>query len=190
MGEKNLIINHKKIEYHGIFRTDELFAALNRALQEKGYTKREKKSEELVTPSGRLLQMELRPFKPVTQYMNLMIKIHLTFDNVTETTKEISGIKHRFQEGDVMIYFDAWSMTDYEGRWGVKPLNYFLKGVIHKYLYKFPLEEGFIRQLVGDTVYIYNQVRNLLQSYEGKKVKPLLEQEILKNVEEEMAKNE
>lgn len=185
MAEQNLIINHKKIEYHGIFRTDELFSVLNRALQEKGYTKREKKNEELVTPAGRLLQMELRPFKVVSQYMTLMIKIHLTFDNVTDTAKEVSGLKQKFQQGDVLIYFDAWSITDHEGRWGTKPLNYFLKGVIHKYLYKFPLEEGFIRQLVSDTVYVYNQVRNLLQSYEGKKIKPMKEEEIMQKAEED-----
>ena len=186
MVENNLIINHKKITYHGIFRTDELFSVLNRALQDKEYTRREKKSEELVTPAGRLLQMELRPFKSVSQYMTLMIKIHVTLDNVTETTKEISGVTQKFQQGDLLIAFDAWSLTDYESRWGTKPLTYFLKGIIHKYIYKFPLEEGYLRQVVSDTVYIYTQVKNLLQSYEGKKIPPMAEQEVLKRVEEEM----
>ena len=188
MSEKNLIINHKRITYQGLFRTDEFFSILHRALKEKGYAFREKKSEELVTPSGRLLQLELRPSKNVSQYMALMIKIHLTFDNVTDTTKQMAGVKQRFQQGDLQILFDAWSMTDYESRWGAKPLNYFLKGVIHKYIYKFPLEEGFMRQLVSDTVYIYNQVRNLLQSYEGKKIAPMLEQEVIGKVEEEFLK--
>ena len=188
MGESNLIINHKKIEYHGIFRTTELFSTLNHALEEKGYTKREKKSEELVTPGGRMLQLQLRPFKAASQYMTLMIKIHLTLDNVTDISKDISGIKQKFQKGDLLIAFDAWSITDYEGRWGTKPLTYFLKGLIHKYLYKFPLEEGYIRELVKDTAFIYSQLKNLLQSYEGKKVAPLSEAEILRKVEEDFLK--
>ena len=186
MVEKNLIINHKKIVHHGIFRTDDFFSVLNAALAEKGYTKSEKKSEELVTPGGRLFQAELRPFKVVSQYINLMIKIHLTFDNITETTKNISGITQRFQQGDLLILFDAWSMTDYEGRWGTKPLNYFMKGVINKYLYRFPLEEGYAHQLVNDTAYIYGQIKNLLQSYQEKKIPLMTEEEVKKKVEEEM----
>lgn len=188
MTEKNLVINQKKIVYRGIFRADELLSAIKETLQERGYSYMEKKSEELVTPAGRVLQMEIRPTKNVAQYMSLMIKVHVVLDNVTETVKEVSGTKQKFQQGDVFIAFDAWSLTDYEGRWMTKPLNFFLKGVIHKYIYKFPMEEGFIRQLVGDTAYVYGKVKNLLQSYEGKKLPPLKEEEVMKKVEEEMVK--
>ena len=186
MTEKNLVINQKKIMYHGIFRTDELLSVIREALLEKGYSYLEKKSEELVTPAGRVLELELRPVKNVAQNISLMIRIHVALDNVTETVKEVSGIKQKFQQGDVLITFDAWSLTDYEGHWGNKPLPFFLKGVIHKYFYRFPLEEGFIRQLVGDTAYIYGQVKNLLQSYQGKKLPPLKEEEVMKEVEKEM----
>ncbi len=188
MTEKNLIINQKKIAYRGIFRTDELLAVLKRALEEKGYIYAEKKSEELVTPAGRLLQLELRPSKVVSQYMTLMIKIQVILDNVTETVKEVAGIKQKFQQGEVLAVFDAWSLTDYEGRWGTKPFVYFLKSVIHKYLYKFPLEEGNIHLVASDTAYVYVQVKQLLQSYQGKKIPPLKEEEIIKKVEEDVRK--
>ncbi|HLD79593.1 MAG TPA: hypothetical protein VJA18_03460 [Candidatus Nanoarchaeia archaeon] len=186
--EKNLIINNRELSYSGIFRTDELFTTLNNALDEKKYTKREKKSEELVTPLGRLLQLELRPFKIKTNHITLMIKIRITLDNITEVIEKRHNLKERFQKGDVHIIFDAWSLTDYESRWGMKPLVYFIKAVIHKYLYKFPLEEGFVRELASDTAYVYAQVKNLLQSYQGKKLPPLSEQEVLRRVEEEMMK--
>ena len=190
MTERNLIINQKKIVYHGLFRTDELLSAIKKALQEKKYNYLEKKSEELVTPTGRVLQLELRPTKNVTHYISLMIRIYIILDNVTETVKEVSRVKQKFQQGDVQIVFDAWSLTDYEGRWGNKPFNFFLKGVIHKYFYKFPLEVGFIRQLVGDTAYIYGQVKSLLQSYEGKKLPPMKEEEVMKKVQEEIKKSD
>ena len=188
MTEKNLVINQKKITYQGVFRTDELLSVIKEALLEKKYNYVEKKNEELVTSAGRVLVLELRPVKSVAQYVTLMIKVYIVLDNVTEMIKEMSGIKQKFQQGDVQIAFDAWSLTDYEGRWGTKPLNFFLKGVIHKYFYKFPLEEGFIRQLVGDTAYVYGKIKNLLQSYEGKKLPPMKEEEVIKQVEEEMAK--
>ncbi|MDP3698418.1 MAG: hypothetical protein Q8R47_02425 [Nanoarchaeota archaeon] len=188
MVEKNLLINNKKIVYHGVFRTSELLSVIHHAIEERGYGKSEKKNEELVTPEGRLLQLELRPSKSVSPYLQLMIKIRITLDTITETMKEVSGVKQKYQQGDVLIAFDAWSITNHEGRWGLKPFSYFMRSVIHKYIYKFRIEEDFLRQLVGDTAYIYGQVKNLLQSYEGKKIAPLKEAEIMRKVEEEMRK--
>ena len=117
MTEKNLVVNNKELTYSGIFRVDDIFTTINKALEAKGYTKREKKSEELVTPLGRLLSLELRPYKEVSNYMTLMIKIKIALDNVTETVED----GKKFQKGDVHISFDAWSLTDYEHRWGMKP---------------------------------------------------------------------
>ena len=51
--EGNLVINNRELIYKGIFRVDDLFREINMALQERGYTPREKKSEELVTEAGR-----------------------------------------------------------------------------------------------------------------------------------------
>ncbi len=187
MTEKNLVVNNKEIVYKGIFRADELFSALNQALEERKYTKREKKSEELVTPVGRLLQLELRPFKIMTEYITLMIKIRVTLDNVTEVVLKRNAVKEKFQQGDVHIAFDAWSLTDYERRWGMKPLVYFMKGVIHKYIYKFPLEEGLVREVAADTAYEYAQAKKLLHSYERKEVTVPKETEVRRKVAEEMA---
>ena len=189
MTEKNLVVNNKEIAYNGTFRADELFAAINQAIKKKGYTPREKKSEELVTPAGRLLQLELRPFKVMTAYITLMIKIRITLDNVTDVIKKRAAAKEKFQQGDVHIVFDAWSLTDYENRWGMKPLNYFLKAVIHKYFYKFPLEEGLTREVAADTAYVYAQAKKLLHSYGGKEATAPKEEEVRKKVEEEMKKS-
>ncbi|MEK6939295.1 MAG: hypothetical protein AABX31_01060 [Nanoarchaeota archaeon] len=188
MVEKNLLINNKKISYQGIFRTDELLSVLRHALKEKGYEYAEKKNEELVTPEGRLLQLELRPVKQVSSYMQFMVKVRMALDNVTDITKEVSGVKQKYQQGDVVIAFDAWSITNHEGRWGLTPFSYFMESFIHKYVYKFKIEEDLLRDLVSDTAYVYAKVRDLLQSYQGKKIPPLKEAEIMKKVEEEFLK--
>ena len=68
MIEKNLIINGREFNYQGIFRMDQIFSTINRCLEEKGYQKREKKSEELVVEQGRKIIVELRPYKEVSNY--------------------------------------------------------------------------------------------------------------------------
>jgi len=188
MVENNLLINNKKITYRGVFLTSELLSVIRRALEEKGYGYVEKKNEELVTSAGRMLELELRPSKSVSPYMQLMVKIRITLDNITDAMKEASGVKQKYQQGDVVIAFDAWSITNHEGRWGLTPFSYFIKSFIHKYIYKFRVEEDLPRQLVSDTAYVYAKAKELLQSYQGKKIAPMKEEEVMRKVEEEVMK--
>ena len=73
--EKFLRINNRQLSYKGIFRADDIFSTVNRALEEKDYTKKEKKSEETVTETGKRIYVELRPYRVITNYLTLMIKI-------------------------------------------------------------------------------------------------------------------
>lgn len=186
--EKNLVINNRELKYKGIFRADELFHVINKSLREKRYHKREKKSEETVTEQGRKTFVELRPYKHKTSYMVLMIKIKITLDNVTETVQEFQGQKQKFQQGDVSVVFDSWLMSEYEHRWTMKPWVYFLKSLINKYVYHWPIEAGFSSELVNDTAFIYAQIRNLLHSYGTEVGKIIKEEDIRKDVGIEIEK--
>ena len=184
--EKQLFINNRIIKYKGIFRADELFSTINRTIEERGYQKREKKSEETVTENGKNIYVELRPFKVMSNYVRLMIKIKITMDNVTETAVVLRGEKRLFQNGEIQVAFDAWSLTDYANRWGMKPWVFFLKGIIHKYFKKFPLEGGFSGILVTDTAHLYARVKALLNSYKEETGKISTEEDIRKQVEMQM----
>ncbi|MBI2668887.1 hypothetical protein HYX14_03525 [Candidatus Woesearchaeota archaeon] len=186
--EKNLIIDGRALEYKGIFKAGQLFQVINQALKERGYTKREKRTDELVTPEGKRTFIELRPFKEVSNYGVLMIKIKILLDKVTEVVEEHQGHKQKFDRGDIEIVFDAWVLTDYESRWTLKPLVYFMKGMINKFIYRFPFEAGFPRTLTGDTAYIYGQIKRLLHSYARDERKIVKEEEIVKKVKEEIGK--
>lgn len=184
--EKQLIINNRTIRYKGIFRVEDLFYVINQTLEEHGYQKREKRSEETVTENGKKIYVELRPFKVVSDYVRLMIKIKITADNVTEITEAVRGEKRLYQNGELNIAFDAWSLTDYSNRWGMKPWVFFLKGTIHKFLKKFPLEGSFAGILVTDTAYLYARIKALLNSYQEETGKVATEEDIRKQVEMQM----
>ncbi len=65
----------------------------------------------------------------------------------------------------VNIIFDAWSITDYAHRWGMKPFFYFMKGFVNKYIYHFPLEGGFVEELKSDTDHLNEQLKSLFSLY-------------------------
>ncbi|MBI2572782.1 hypothetical protein HYV86_02895 [Candidatus Woesearchaeota archaeon] len=185
--EKNLIVNNRTLLYKGIFRSDEVFHTINEALDHRHYEKREKRTEELVTDTGRRTHIELRPYKDIVHYGRVQINIKVTFDNVTETVDVVDGLKRKFSNGDVTIVFDGWVLTEYEHRWTLKPTIYFLKGMINKYVYTFPLEASFADIVGGDVGYVYAQIRKLLDSYKtqvGKK--PSAQEDQMSAVREEM----
>ncbi|MBS3169667.1 hypothetical protein J4210_04220 [Candidatus Woesearchaeota archaeon] len=184
--EKNLIINNRELQYKGIFRAAELFSTINKALAERNYEKNEKKTEELVTEQGRRTYIELRPYKEKTNFAVLMIKIKITLDNVTEALETVDGSKRKFQDGDVLIIFDAWVMTDYEHRWTMKPWVYFWKSFINKYLYTFPLEAGLPREVVSDTAHVYTAIKKLLHSYKYQAGKVVREEDVRREMEKEL----
>ena len=188
--EKDLVVNNKELLYKGIFRSDDVFRLVNQAIKHKGYTKREKRNEELVAEAGTQSYIELRPFKEVTSYVTFMIKIKIIFDKVTETTEEIDGIKRKFQNGDVKVVFDSWLLGDYQSRWGMQPWVFFVKGLINKYVYTFPTESGFKSQLSGDTVYLYAQIKKLLDSYKFESGKVVQEKDVIEQIAEEFGVRE
>lgn len=184
--EKNLIVNNRELRYKGIFRTDELISTINKELGKLGYTKREKMSEEIVTEEGKKTYIDLRPFKIKTNYVQLMIKVKITLDHVTDVTEEVEGVKKNFERGDVLVTFDAWILSDYDPRWGMKPFVYFVKGVINKYFYKMPLEGSFPGEVAGDTAALYSALRKLLNSYKHRSGKVVKEEDVMKEVEKEI----
>ena len=183
--QKELVINNRELIYKGVFRYKELFATINRALEERGYSKNQKKSEELVTEVGKKSYVELRPYKYITAYGKVLIKMKILLDKVTETIHE----NQKFQQGNVSIVFDAWVLTDYEARWGMKPFVYFLKGLIHQFLYKWPLESSFAGTATKDTAYVYAHIKKLFRSYTPKDRSHPSEEDIRKEMEVEINQN-
>ena len=180
--ERNLLINNRELRYKGIFNLNEIFSTINKVLNEKGYIKREKRSEELVHEAGRKIYFELRPFNEVSDYAMLEIKIKISIDNMTD--KIVDGRK--YHNADVLIGFDAWYLSDSQGRWNLKPWVFFLKGIINKYLYTFPLEAGFKEKLVNDTAQIYKELKTLFKSYQPERKKLMGEKDVMKEVEKEI----
>jgi len=187
--EKFLIINGRELNYKGIFRIDDLYSTINRAIEEQGYTKREKKSEETVREEGRSVYVELRPWKEVTHFLTLMIKIKIIADNVTETIGVVNGEKRVFQNSDLLIVFDGWILTDYKNRWGMKPFFYFVKQMINKYVWKGKIETEIFGILAGDVAKIYARIKKHLNSYRGGTGEIVKEEDVVRQVEEELKRD-
>ena len=46
------------------------------------------------------------------------------------------GVKIKINQGKVMMIFDGYLVSDYEGKWKGKPLIYFLRTIFDKYVFR------------------------------------------------------
>ena len=187
--ERNLVINNKELKYSGIFNPNDIFNAINKALKSKGYEKREKKTEELVSSEQRANCIELRPIKVKSEIASLMIKIKIRYKNTKETVKEVNGVKRKFLQGDISIVFDAWVLTDFEHHIMMNPMIYFLRAFVNKFIHKISFQANLTSEVMEDTAFIYGQLKKLFKEYDGKIEEKIKEEEVRKRVEEEMENN-
>lgn len=163
--QRNLIVNGLKFSYRGVFQFDEFYDTLGRSFEERGYKRHEKRFEEFHGENGKTLFIELRPTKVKTAYLALSIKVRIEMKNVRDILLEVDGVQSQFQEGEIEILFDAWVNLRYRHRWNVNPVFYFVKAVIHKYVYHFPIEGGAAGEVASDAHYAVQKIKAFLNLY-------------------------
>jgi len=162
MAEKNLVIDGLELHYEGLFDLDTLLKVIDQYTAERGYTKSEKRRQEIVTPSGKEFSIELRPTKIKAEYYAIMIKIRINITNLKEVEVLRNNVKTKLNEGHISIIFDAWTKTDFKQRWEQKPLFYFLRTLVDKYIYRF-YSEKYYDELIEDTHFVHTNVKAHLQ---------------------------
>jgi hypothetical protein len=164
MSEKRLVIDQMRLNYSGIFNLNELYRMIDSWLYEKGYDKYEKKNEEQVLETGRKIEIELRPWKKTTDYAKNEIRLRIFVDNMTDVEIERDGRKIKMHKGDIQMIFDAFLETDYEHRWESKPMYYFFRTLVDKYIFKIYTGK-FIGNLVADTKDLHQRIKAYLNLY-------------------------
>jgi hypothetical protein len=164
MSEKRLIIDQLRLNYSGIFNLNELYKMIDGWLYEKGYDKYEKKNEEQVLETGRKIEIELRPWKKTTDYAKNEIRLRIFVDNMVDIEVERDGSKMKMHKGDIQMIFDAFLETDYEHRWENKPMYYFFRTLVDKYIFKIYTGK-FIGNLTADTKDLHQRIKAYLNLY-------------------------
>ena len=68
----------------------------------------------------------------------------------------------------------------------MNPTFYFLKGIFNKYIYGITMSGNLKGQLKGDTAFVYNQIRKLLNTYKVETGKIKTEEEVKEEISKEI----
>ena len=88
MTERELIVDHMRIQYEGLFDATELYKLIDRFFRDKGYDKRDLKNVEKVRPQGKFIEIELLPWKKTTDYFKNEIKVRMIMEDLKDVEVE------------------------------------------------------------------------------------------------------
>ena len=164
MPEREVVVDKLRLTYEGLFSMLDLYKMIDEWFRWKGYDKRENKNIEIVKPEGKYLELEIEPWKKVTDYAKNVIKIRMQVTGLKEVEVEKENTKLKLNQGRVHFVFDGYLETDYESRWEGKPIFYFIRTVFDKYFYK-PFTSGFEKGVKEDVMHLHGQIKAFLNLY-------------------------
>jgi hypothetical protein len=164
LAEKKIVYQDKFVAFEGLFDLKGLFRVICKWFDERGYDMFENKNYEEVYEEGKKIIFELIPYKKVSDYYKLEIRVFVVFENLKEVELEIKGVKQKLLKGRANFTFDAILVTDYENRWESRPAYYFYRTLIDKFVYK-SYTDKYEAELVKDAKEVQEEIKSYLNMF-------------------------
>jgi len=164
MAEREMIVDHLRLTYEGLFDASQLYKMIDEWFRTKGYDKWEIKNIEKVRPEGKYIEVILMPWKKMTDYLMFEIKVRMIITNLKEVEVEKDGRKVRLNQGSVQLVFDGYFTTDYEKRWEEKPMYFFIRAIMDKFFLN-PYTDKYKGLLISDVNHLHSTVKAFLNLY-------------------------
>ncbi len=159
MAERELVVDHEKLTYEGVFLVKDLVKLFYEWCDNKGYFPVETRHVETVKEGAKHVEIDFEPFKKVTDFSKNLFRIKLLCSEIKDVVVEEEGKKKKLNQGKIQLIFSAWLETDYESRWETKPIFYVLRTFFEKYIYG--------RFVAGYHAAIRRDINELIDSYKG-----------------------
>ena len=164
MVEKYIVVDKLRLAYEGLFSVSELYKLIDGWFRTKSYDKAELKNVEKVKPEGKFIEIELFPWRKLTDYAISRIRIRMIMTDVKEVMVEREGAKVKLNQGSIQIVFDGYLETDYENRWEQKPIFFFLRTLIDKFIHRGEIDK-YEEALAEEVNELQNEIKSFLNLY-------------------------
>ena len=138
MTEKKQVLYDLRTTYNGPFVVEDFYAEVDNWIKEKGFEKEPKKRMEHVTKNGKKIELVVEINRRLDDLYYGIVVMRALLDNIKEVVIKRNGKKIRINNGDVFINIDGFLQSNIHGSfWQVRPVYYFIRALIDKYLYNF-----------------------------------------------------
>ena len=167
MAEKQRFIT-KFLSYEGLFDYKEFFRVMDVWYRDKFYDKHERRNEQITNPDGsKQIELEFLPWKKVTDYYRLSMKIEMSVTKMKDVEVDIDGKKRVLQHGLINMKFTGYLSVDYERKWNTA-FQYFLRDIFDKYINR-AITQKYEIMLVGHVNDLYNTMQAYLNMQQYRK---------------------
>ena len=153
-----------KLSYNGPFDIVEFYKKVEDWISAKGKEKEIKKKVEHVEAKGKKIEWFIEIWEDITEYARTVVRMRVLFTDVKEIKVKNDKRKKKLNSGNVLIIFDGILETDISGKWQQKPIFYFLRAVVDKFIYKFYMNK-FEDKLAKDVYELNDTLKEFFDSY-------------------------
>jgi len=164
MAEKKIVYQDKFVSFQGLFDLKDLFKTVCNWFNERGYDMFENKNYQEVYEEGKKIIFEVIPYKKVSDYYKLEIRVFVVFENLKEVEVDLKGVKRKLLKGRADFTFDAILETDYENRWEGRASQYFFRALIDKFVYK-SYTSKYERELIKEAKDLQEEIKAYLNMF-------------------------
>ncbi len=161
MAEKKQIVENETITYDGLFEGTELYRVIDKFFQDKGYDKAELTHDEHVAETGKDVTIVVEGTNKANDYTKKVINIKIFIKGLHDVVLEKNKHKMKLQQGKVTAIFNAFMVTDIEGKWEAKPMFVFLRALVDRYLYHYYINKV-EQEVKDDTLHVKALVKSFL----------------------------
>lgn len=165
MSERRLVIDHMTLSYEGLFDLHELYSLINQWLKDKGFDLREQRNQEQVRPNGKSIEVEMLPWKKITDYARHVIRVNIKVLNMKDAVVEEDNKRVKLNKGTIRIVMDGYLDTDYEDRWESKPFYFFIRTLFDKFVYR-TYSTQYEELLVENCLQLHSTIKAFLNLYQ------------------------
>ena len=165
MSERRLVIDHMTLTYEGLFDLHELYVLINQWLKDKGFDLREQRNQEQVRPSGKFIEVEMLPWKKITDYARHVIRLNIRILSMKDAVVEEDGKRVKLNKGMIKVVMDGYLDTDYEDRWESKPFYFFIRTLFDKFVYG-TYSKQYEELLVENCLQLHSTIKAFLNLYQ------------------------
>jgi hypothetical protein len=136
MAEREPLVEKDKVVYEGPFDLKQLYKLIDEWARTKAYLKVERKHTEVSGPKGKTITYVFEFSKKLSDYAKSIIRLGFQVTNLTKEALEHAEDIHEYDMAKVDLTFDAILETDYEGRWEGRPVQFFIRTLFDRYVYR------------------------------------------------------
>lgn len=160
MGQYRLVVDNVRLDYEGALDFNSFARTLGTYFYDKGYDKKVLKDFQLDGPKGKHLELQLNPWKKITDYIRLEWVIRIIVDDLVKKEITVNGRRRTVDHAKFLMTMNGFIETDYDMHFEFKPLFVFMRTLYDKYV--FPMYSRRWEQILNDHA---NEIYSLTQKH-------------------------